>query len=93
MRLICARYHYPRGESIVCETFWAWVLHQAMHSFWLRHRLIRIGFLDCEDEGSVLFWRWDYYNARAAACLREHERKAWERKRDAARDRWGETAG
>jgi hypothetical protein len=93
MRLICTRYHYPRGESIVCESFWSWVLHQAMHSAAIRRRLVEIGFLDSESEGSILFWRWDYYNARLAAHIREVERRISDRKRDATHDRWGETAG
>lgn len=75
----------------MCATFGEWLFHLAVHSRW-RRRLVRIGFLDAESEGGVLFWRWDYKNARRAAWIREHERKVSDAKAEATRARWGETA-
>ena len=47
------------------------MLHQAMHSRWIRERALRI---DAKEEGGILFWRWDYWNAREAAWVRDYER-------------------
>lgn len=98
MRLICARPHpswdSPRDQgTLAFDTFGAWLLHQVLHSHWMRERLIRIGFLDCETEYSLLFWRWDYWNAHQAAWIRDFEHKEWEKKRAGARARWGQGAG
>lgn len=96
MRLVCARPH-PRWDrpgdegTLAFDTVGAWLLHHVLsHSPRMRERLIRIGFLDAESEGSLLFWRWDYQNARQAAWIRDFEQKEWERKGERTRAKWGE---
>jgi hypothetical protein len=60
---------------------------------WLRSWLMETGFLDAESEGSIAFWRWDYWNAHMAALIRADERRRWEGKRARTRAKWGEAAG
>lgn len=95
MRLVCARphprYDSPRDEgTLAFDSVGEWILHQLQHSRWIREKAIKIGFLDCENEYSEFFWRWDYWNSVQVKWLRDHEQREWEKRRARTIAKWGE---
>jgi hypothetical protein len=49
------------------------LIHLAVHSD-IHIALVTLGFLDAEEDGGILFWRWDPWNAKMATALREFRR-------------------